>query len=344
MKKNLILFYISLLSCAILFGCKGGGNDANFDGYIVTGKITGLEKGTPIFLEELGSKNATVIDTAETDSDGNFTFKGRIAEKCIARVRSGQQGYMIVLDNTKMNITGNLNSIMDYNVEGSTESNTLKNFLNAVMSRTATPEYVKSFIDTTKSPILAYLGVNYLQIENDFPLFEKVLARLQKEMPNAKMTNELAAFIASNQSVLSLAPGKTPPELNFPTPDGGSLSLSSLKGKVVLIDFWASWCGPCRKENPKVVEMYNKYKDKGFAIYSVSLDNVKEKWVEAIKKDGLTWKTHVSDLKGWQSEPAALYGVKSIPQTFLIDKEGKIIARGLRGEQLEARLAELLGS
>lgn len=134
--------------------------------------------------------------------------------------------------------------------------------------------------------------------------------------------------------------GVKAPEFTLKTPEDKEVSLSSFKGKYLLIDFWASWCGPCRKENPNVVALYNRYKDKGFEILGVSLDRTKEPWVKAIADDKLTW-AHVSDLKGWQSAAAALYGVSSIPHTVLLDKEGKIIARQLRGEQLAQKLDEL---
>jgi thiol-disulfide isomerase/thioredoxin len=116
--------------------------------------------------------------------------------------------------------------------------------------------------------------------------------------------------------------------------------LSSLKGKVVLIDFWASWCGPCRKENPNVVRIYNKYHNEGFEIFGVSLDRNRDSWLKAIKNDNLSW-IHVSDLKYWQSEGARLYGVNSIPFTVLLDKDGKILAKGLRGKSLEDKLEEI---
>lgn len=134
--------------------------------------------------------------------------------------------------------------------------------------------------------------------------------------------------------------GAEAPDFTMNTLEGKPMKLSDLRGKVVLVDFWASWCGPCRKENPNVVRVYHKYKDQGFDILGVSLDRKKEAWEKAIIKDGLPWH-HVSDLKGWKNEAAALYSVSSIPQTILLDKEGKILARNLRGPQLEQRLAQI---
>lgn len=170
----------------------------------------------------------------------------------------------------------------------------------------------------------------------DFPYFAKqFIAEFKEEMPQAcadlqKQVDAMQAFII----------GGTAPDFAQQTPEGKDLKLSALRGKVVLIDFWASWCGPCRRENPNVVRVYNQYKDKGFEILGVSLDSAKDRWVQAIEQDGLTW-MHVSDLKGWQNEVAQVYGVRAIPQTVLLDAEGKIIARNLRGPSLEEKLAEL---
>ncbi len=142
--------------------------------------------------------------------------------------------------------------------------------------------------------------------------------------------------------------GDVAPDLAYPSPSGPVIKLSSLRGKVVLIDFWASWCGPCRLENPHVVSIYNQYKDakfkngKGFTVYSYSLDQAKDRWVAAIAKDGLVWPNHTSDLKGWRAEGAALYGVNAIPMTYLLDGEGRIVAKGLRGAALEAQLKAML--
>jgi peroxiredoxin len=125
------------------------------------------------------------------------------------------------------------------------------------------------------------------------------------------------------------------------TPEGKTLKLSDFKGKYVLIDFWASWCKPCRMENPNVVNAYNRFKDKGFIVLGVSMDSNKDAWVNAIKVDNLTW-PHVSDLKGWGNEVGIMYGVKGIPQNFLVDKEGKIVGKNLRGPELDQKLAEII--
>ena len=181
------------------------------------------------------------------------------------------------------------------------------------------------------------MALQPLEQEDNF-----IAARLAKnyaaEFPGPVSSAFLKNFNSGPPSV-----GEMAPEITLPNREGIKESLSSLRGKVVLLDFWASWCGPCRYENPVVVEAWKRYEPKGFTVFSVSLDQAKDKWLAAIAKDGLAWNNHVSDLRGWQSAGAAAYSVRSIPATFLLDKEGKIVARNLRGPALEQKLAELLG-
>lgn len=197
---------------------------------------------------------------------------------------------------------------------------------------------VVQFKEKSKNRELAYIVSLSLQMQSGMSASKKLAKNLQLEYPNSKFAKDLVAQMPKGEPQI----GDLASEIMLKDANDEVFKLSSLKGKYVLIDFWASWCGPCRQENPNVVNVYNRYKDKGFTILSVSLDNSKERWLGAIQQDGLTWPNHVSDLKGWQSEAAALYAVRGIPATFLIDKEGIIIAKNLRGAALEDKLAELL--
>lgn len=168
---------------------------------------------------------------------------------------------------------------------------------------------------------------------------KSVVNSLDKKVDNSTYVKDLKNQISILEKV---APGEKFTDFELPTPDGKTLALSDITGKnYILIDFWASWCGPCRRENPNVVAMYNEFKDRGFDIIGVSLDESRETWLKAIDDDQLAWH-HVSDLKGWSSAAGRLYGVKSIPHTVLIDPDGIIIEKNLRGDALEARLEELL--
>ena len=206
----------------------------------------------------------------------------------------------------------------------------------ALISRRS--EQIENFIKTEKGTPATYFAVKYLFQEQVPKLVLLANEKVTQDMPTSTYATRLAAASAQ---IGPTVPGAVAPDINLKTPEGELLALSSLRGKVVLIDFWASWCGPCRKENPNVKKLYSKYKDKGFEIYAVSLDNSASRWKQAIEKDGLPWK-HVSDLGGWKSSAAKLYAVRSIPQTFLLDEEGRIIKTGLRSHQLDQVLGELL--
>lgn len=174
-------------------------------------------------------------------------------------------------------------------------------------------------------------------------LFAEVYEALEKQHPNSPIIRAMGMQVQEMTAMLDVVNGEIEaPEIALPNPSGKEMKLSDLRGKYVLVDFWASWCGPCRRENPNVKRIYNTYKNKGFTIFSVSLDENASNWKMAIEKDGLDWPYHVSDLKKWESPLPQIYGFDGIPFTVLVNKEGKIIAKGLRGATLEWKLKELL--
>lgn len=178
-------------------------------------------------------------------------------------------------------------------------------------------------------------------------ILKKVSTAFEEKYPGAKMSEAMSQQTAQVEMMYnqhlgnSAATGKIAPDIVLPRPNGEIHKLSSLRGNYVLIDFWASWCGPCRRENPNVVKLYNKYKDDGFTIYSVSLDQNKDAWLQAIAMDGLVWPNHVSDLKRWNSPVVGAYQIQGIPHTVLVDPQGKIVDVGLRGAELEQKLKEI---
>jgi peroxiredoxin len=211
--------------------------------------------------------------------------------------------------------------------------------------------FIKGWLEKHSASLLAISIVQNLDPRFDFNWYQRVLNDTKPtcgKLPAYKTLEKLVGQIknASSSSAGSnsnIAVGKMAPEIKLPNISGQTKALSSLRGKVVLLDFWASWCGPCRKENPNVVSVYNRYASKGFDVFSVSLDENKSAWEAAIKKDGLVWNNHVSDLGGWKSAVVPTYEIESIPFPVLIDKEGKIVAMGesLRGAGLESELKKL---
>ena len=366
------------LAATVLGMANACQNAAAADGYEVSGQLKNAPAGTVLHLSELTSNQFVEKSQVKTDASGNFTLKGMAATPGIFQLKVDEANQvLLLLDNkTRVQLSGDAKSLpATYAVKGSKDAEVLRQLTQTMNESKAqledigkrynaagqtgkademksiekeyytiqsgTTAKVKGLIRRNATSVVSGFAVGaFINPEEEFTFADSVAVLQRKANPNSPFTKELTARL---EPMRATALGTTAPEINLPTPAGSKLALSSLRGKYVLIDFWASWCGPCRQENPNVVKAYNQFKDKGkgFTIYSVSLDQDKGKWEKAIAADGLTWH-HVSDLAGWQSVAGAAYGVKAIPQSFLIDPQGKIIGKNLRGEALAAKLAEVL--
>lgn len=311
-------------------------------------------------------RTTTLLGDATCDANGNFSIPvAQPFERGLYVLTLGDKKMFFMLDGEekKVEFKGDLNTIdkLQIEVTGSETMTCYANFVQALFTTPlTTPEDSKKVIaEKGCNPLLRafftsqLLGRNAPQFVNEFKTASKDLNEYMPDSKYAKvysnMITQLEAQIAQagqpqkEDANAKVKVGEPAPEISLPGPDGKVHALSSLKGKVVLLDFWASWCGPCRRANPHVLEMYNKYKAKGFDVYSVSLDRPdgKDAWIKAIKDDGLIWPNHVSDLQFWNCAPAAAYGVRAIPHTFLIGRDGKIAVINPR-ENLENELLKIL--
>ncbi|MFI3321755.1 MAG: TlpA disulfide reductase family protein [Rikenellaceae bacterium] len=326
----LAIFALTLFSCG---GAKGG--------YTLTGDVKSAE-GT-IYLSVLEGKMPKLIDSAVV-ADGKFSFKGNLPMAGYAQLQvKGDRSpfLMFFIENSDISINGDKSDPRNISVVGSATND---HYTKGYMPISNDVEAIKKFVrDNNTSVAAAYVLFRNLIYQLEVEELEELKGALSPEL---HQTSYIKIFDERIAAMKGSAVGQKFTEIALPDTAGNILTLSSVvaQGKYVLLDFWASWCPPCRAENPHVVEAFKQYADKGFTVYGVSLDKPDDKalWIKAIEDDGLHW-NNVSDLKFWECGPAAQYGVSSIPSNFLISPEGVIVGRNLRGDALTAKLEELLG-
>ncbi|MCP9235300.1 TlpA disulfide reductase family protein [Lewinella sp. JB7] len=355
----------------IFYGCD---RDARTDGTTIdveldnaNGLTANLDRIT-IGGEKEMLKNATI------GADGKFTFA--FAEPLrdgLYQIRVGAQKATLALDDRDghIKIDGDVGTFgtYDFEIEGSPSAAETAKVMKDAREVESIDEFRKLVSEVDNPFTAAFITFSALLRagEDALPVHEEVLARLPEgdasRSAYGEYVEQVKQQIAFEKSQRLIQPGQPAPDIELQGPDGNTYALSDLRGQVVLLDFWAAWCGPCRRENPNVVKVYNRYKDEGFTIYSVSLDgidnsqaarltpeqveiakrNERQKWIQAIEQDGLVWENHGSELKRWSGEASAKYGVRGIPATFLIDREGKIAEVGLRGAaSIERALQKVL--
>lgn len=318
------------LTMAMMISCS-----AKNEGYVIDGQVADAEVGM-IYLKKYVEKAYVDVDSAVV-VNGKFKFEG-VTEPLVyglTTVKESKRPQTFFLGNENVKLT--LDEVAKtLKVEGSPLHDL---YTQNVGSIRAEGFSIDSLIMAyPASPVPAYFLANSLAYQFDLAQLKELRGKFDASLDGTAYIQQLEGIISRLEKVQV---GQVAPDFTLPDVDGNEVSLSSFRGKYVLIDFWASWCPDCRKENPNIVAAWEKYQDKNFAILGVSLDRAREPWLAAIEKDNLTW-THVSDLKDWSTEPAVTYAVRWIPMSFLLDPEGVILAVGLEGDALQQKLDELL--
>jgi peroxiredoxin len=363
MKRLLVILF---LLPSVIFAQK-----INKSGFTINGKLDGYKDGTEIRLIQNGE---AIEMTKAKLLQGKFVLKGNVKEPVLCYLIIGtEKPTEIYVENSSISFKGKKVQPPVYEVSGSAthkdftgftkifvpiaqQLNSLATTINSTMpgpdrdalmkTYTNAQENIQTAIqkfvtEKKKSPVSAFILSATFDFNQDVVILEERYNLLDASIKNTEVGKQLEDFIAEKKVG---AVGTVAMDFTQPDTTGSPVSLSSFRGKYVLVDFWASWCGPCRNENPNVVENFNKFKAKNFTILGVSLDRPgkKDAWVQAINEDNLTW-THVSDLQFWNNSAAKLYHIQGIPQNILVNPEGKIVAKNLRGPALEAKLCEIFG-
>lgn len=365
-----------LFALFVLFGCKENKKTTEQEeGYTITGKIEGAAE-KPVILQRIENGEYVTVDSMLCDQNGQFSFEGKVETPEMFYMKVGdKKSFRFFVENTPITIKANIDTLDNAQITGSEVQDKYFGYLEQKEKFTKqqnelykqyqeaeqenNEEKMEQIVEQYDSleNVQKEIAINYIKKNTESVVSPYIVI---KELVHDLSLQEMQQYAQGFDSTLARTKymkqinnrintlekvdiGKQAPDFTLPNPDGEAISLSSLteNGNYLLIDFWASWCGPCRNENPNVVALYNDYHDKGFDIMGVSLDKEKGAWLKAIEADKLTWH-HVSDLKGWNNAAARLYGVNSIPHTVLLDKEGVIIAKNLRGEELRSKIEELL--
>ena len=331
--NNMLKFSLHLF-IVILFSCSPNQND----GFSIQAKIDGIENGKAV-LSKLDLETNQKVDVDSTQIiHGKFSFNGYVNSPYLHSIFINDTlgRIHLFLDNSNIQITGHIDSLETVTISGSREDSLFHSVsLDDIFEKEKGMDLMLNKNDYAFSAFVSYYQFQVTQISLD--TMQLIMNGFSDEVKQSDYYRHLSSLYFTLEATASSKPA---PDFTLPDVDGKNVSLSDFRGQTILLDFWASWCGPCRKLSPDLVKLHEQFKERNFTIVSVSVDEHKDRWLKAIEEDGLNW-THLSKLDGW-SDVSKLYGVMAIPQNFLISSDGIILHKNLTIEQLTKRLEKLL--